>query len=128
MRGDIQDWAAALESRCNWSWLNAAFPRTLISVSDVDFLIERNGHFLIGEVKPHQDQIRQGQHLTFKALASMPEVTAFYLVGDIREHEITPRQMLVCGENVWTPVDRPTFFNFVAGWFRRVDNMPEPMQ
>ena len=56
----------------------------------------------------------------------MPEVTAFYLIGDITEHEITPREMLVCGENVWRSVDRQGFHNFVAGWFRRVDNMEPP--
>ena len=101
---------------------------TRISVSDIDFLVERNGYFLIGEVKPHRDEIRQGQAITFRALAAMSEVTAFYLIGDTHDHEITPREMLVCGENVWKPVDRPTFFNFVAGWYRRVDTRQEPMQ
>ncbi len=117
MRGDIRSWDKALETRCQWSWLNDAFGGTRISVSDVDFLIERKGQFLIGEVKPSRT-ISQGQTLTFKSLAAIPQITAFFLVGSITEHEIEPVEILVMGEQ-WKPITREGFHEFVEQWFRR---------
>ena len=122
MRGDIRSWEASLDSRCNWAWLNGAFGGTAISVTDIDFLIERRGLFLIGEVKPHRNAIRQGQAITFKALAALPQFTAFFLVGDIAEHEIAPREMLVVGETGWLPVDRRGLVAFCAEWFAYADD------
>lgn len=115
MRGDIRSWDKALETRCNWSWINGAFGGTRISVSDVDFLIERKGQFLIGEVKPSRS-ISQGQTLTFKSLAAIPQITAFFLVGSITEHEIEPVEILVMGEG-WRKITRTGFYEFCARWF-----------
>lgn len=88
---------------------------------DVDFIIERCGHFLVGEIKRRREDITQGQMILLRALAGSPAFTVFALVGDIEDHEIWPTELLLVREGVWQPTDRPTFFRFCCDWFNRVD-------
>ena len=120
--GDIRDWDKAMESRCNWSWLQLAWGGTNISPSDIDFVVERRGHFLVGEVKPTRKEAigSRGQEILFTQFARLPRVTAFYLVGDIVQHKITPKEMCVIGQS-WQPVDRDGFLTFCGRWFARVN-------
>jgi hypothetical protein len=118
--GNIRSWQSALDSRCNWGWLLGAFgPK--ITPMDVDFIIERCGQFLVGEIKRGREDITQGQMILLRTLAGSVGFTVFALVGDIEEHEIWPREMLSLPDGTWRAIDRPGFFHFCCDWFKRVD-------
>jgi hypothetical protein len=90
---------------------------------DIDFIIERCGQFLIGEIKRRREDITQGQMILLRGLAVRPGFTVFAVVGDIDEHELWPIELLVLPKDTWQPIDRPTFFRFCNDWFKRVDGM-----
>ncbi len=121
-RGDIRNWERALETRCNWSWLELAWGGTKISPSDIDFVVERNGRFLFFEVKPTRAEAAgsRGQEILFTRLAALPNVTAGYLVGDIVEHEITPLEICIVGRD-WQPIDRGGFLTYCGRWYAWAD-------
>ena len=123
--GDIRSWGRALASRCNWGWLAGSFGPT-ITPSDIDFIVERRGQFLVGEIKPSRAQITQGQDIMLRALASDRRFTVFYLVGDIAAHEIAPKELLVLNhgeerDQRWEATSRNHFYQFCNAWFLRVD-------
>lgn len=121
--GDIRDWDAALASRCNWGWLRGAFGGT-ITPSDIDFIVERRGHFLIGEIKPNRESITEGQDILLRRLAQLPRSTVFYLVGKVVEHQIWPKEIKVLpGPNAalaetWNVIDRQNFLRWCERWYR----------
>jgi hypothetical protein len=90
---------------------------------DVDFIIERCGHFLVGEIKRRREDITQGQMILLRALSASPAFTIFALIGDIDEHEIWPSELLLLPKDTWQPTDRPAFFRFCNDWFKRVDGV-----
>lgn len=125
MRGDIRNWQKALESRVNWGWLAGCFGNTRISPEDVDFLVERNGHFLLGEIKPAQDAVGTGQEIVLQQLAMLPQFTCFCLTGSIRNHEITPSTIFLYGRDVAPrPATHASFRLFVSAWFADAERRP----
>ena len=61
---------AALALRDYSSWLGDALPGR-VAPMDVDFMLERHGHFLIIEFKPANGHVPKGQLITLKALEKM---------------------------------------------------------
>ena len=80
-RGDIRhrDYESWTASHWDWAWLECPF---WISPSDIDFVIERKGWFLLAECKPTGADLQRGQFLTLKALAAKPHVFVYVLWGD----------------------------------------------
>ena len=83
VRGDIRhrDYHSWESSHWDWGWLNGCFGQTKISPSDVDFLIERNGKFLIFEVKPSYEEIPTGQLIWLCRLAEQRPFTVYAIYG-----------------------------------------------
>lgn len=121
-RGDIRDWDKALATRCNWSWLSSAWGGTKISPSDIDFAVERNGHFLFIEQKPARDAMMRGQEIMLERLDALsPKVTVVYLVAEVDEkHGIYPSEMRVGGGR-WETINRAGLFEFCKRWFAEAD-------
>jgi hypothetical protein len=117
--GNIRDWNKALAARCNWGWLRGCFGPT-ISPTDVDFIVERRGHFLVGEIKRPDQEVPQGQMILLEALSRLPQFTVFILVGDIEGHEIEPTKLLILGQE-WQPASTETFRAFCTEWTARAN-------
>ena len=120
--GDIRDWKAATASRCNWGWLQSALGGK-ITPSDIDFVVERNGFFLVGEIKQRRKDIRQGQDIMLRRLAALPGMAVFYLIGKIDHlHQIHPHEMLTLrpGVDDWQAVTRDGFYEYCRLWFEAV--------
>lgn len=124
-RGDIRNWEKALRSRVNWGWLEGCFGSTWISVTDADFLVERNGHFLIGEIKPIEDTAKVGQEILLTQLARLPQFTTFCLTGSIKNHEITPATIFIYRRDQGPrPITHEGFRTFVSAWFQQAERNP----
>src|SRR6266516_2086082 len=65
----------------DYRWLGDALPGK-IAPMDVDFMLERNGHFLVLELKPAKAPLPMGQRLTLKALTRGPKSVQTWLVRD----------------------------------------------
>lgn len=50
--------------------------------SNIDMVLERNGHFLFGEWKRPNEKISEGQKILLKALAKTPKVHVLLIEGD----------------------------------------------
>lgn len=58
--------------------LKGLFPLASILPSDIDFIVERNGRFLIGEIKLQGTPIPAGQQILFdNLLRQLPDVWMF---------------------------------------------------
>jgi hypothetical protein len=123
-RGDIRNWTKADGSRVNWGWLFGAFGPA-ISPSDIDFIVERRRHFLVGEIKPARNAMTRGQTIMLRELAAVsPCFTIFYLIADIdyEQREITEcREILIEGEGHWYPCSRESFRSFCESWYQRAN-------
>lgn len=110
------------------SWLGSAVP----GASDLDFVVERRGHFLVLEAKPWSNGINVGfgQYLMLETLA---KIDAFdvYLVGEAPKSgacyllRLDPANPPVkkATRPVWYPprrfmrMTRDTLREFVKNWF-----------
>lgn len=66
---NIRDMDTYVSQIWDWSFLNDCFGETKIRVTDVDGLIERNGHFLLIETKMPKQEIPVGQAILFEKFA-----------------------------------------------------------
>ncbi len=71
-----------LETLWDWSFLNDCFGHTRIRVTDIDGVVERNGHFLYIETKSPGASIPQGQALMFEALTRQPNSHVLIIWGE----------------------------------------------
>ena len=62
----------------DWEWMRGCFPRVIMP-SDVDGLVEINGHFLAIEAKGAGVSIPQPQRWAFKALAAEEAFTVLFI-------------------------------------------------
>lgn len=49
--------------------------------SNIDMVLERNGHFLVGEWKREQEKISQGQMILLRRLASLKQFKVLVITG-----------------------------------------------
>ena len=64
----IKNLEAFVENLWDWGFLDECFPGTRIRVTDIDGLVERNGHFLLIEAKSPGKDIPTGQRILFDRL------------------------------------------------------------
>ncbi len=66
----------------DWAILDGCFPGSRIRPTDVDGLVERNGHFLFIEAKGLGVDITTGQEILFRRLSELPKVSVLILWGE----------------------------------------------
>lgn len=105
-----------MEAIWDWSILDGCFGETNISPSDVDGMVERNGHHLFLETKGDGVEIPMGQWLSYKSLAKKPRTTVIIIWGERN----TPTKLLV----LWGKLEREHFpasceilWGVVHGWY-----------
>lgn len=60
---------------------NKYFPQDIVG-SNIDFIIERHGEFLVVEFKGKYEKLPEGQRILLKALARMPNFTVLLYSGE----------------------------------------------
>lgn len=104
----------------NWHCLDGCFGDTKIMPTDFDAVIERNGCFLIFEVKAPGVPVKQGQMLTLRNLARKPGFTIFFVWGHPNAPE-TLQILDVKGLRDPIPCDMDTLRRYVRLWFEYVE-------
>lgn len=111
--GSIRNAEAWKLGRYDWRWLYWCFGRH-VRLSDFDYFVECNGHFLVIETKALNAPESRGQYLALERMAALPEFTVVMLWG--REPDCPefmaelPRPRQRC--------DREDVMVFVQNWWR----------
>lgn len=92
-----------------------------VAPMDFDFVLERNGHMLVVELKPKGVSVGMGQQITYKSFVkASPKHEVWLLQGDQHDDALGFARMNVAGR--W--VDRRSitekeFVGMVKEWFRK---------
>jgi len=107
----------------DWGFLDECFNKTKIKVSDVDGIVERNGHVLFIEAKPPGKEVSVGQSIMFSALAQSG-FTVLVIWGETNKpkefmfwkpYQVLPSKKMAATEE--------TIKSFVRHWYVCVDEM-----
>jgi hypothetical protein len=120
-RGDLRNPNGPRGARWDWGWLDGAFGDTKISVSDIDAIIERRGHFLIFEIKRTEEALHLGQFLLLQALARQPRTTVLLVRGERKDHPDSYQTLTAEGLSEPQTTSQEDFRRRVGLWFQRVD-------
>ena len=113
----IRNKQAYVDALWDWGFLDGCFKGTKIRVSDIDGVVERNGHVLFIEAKPPGKSVSIGQNLMFRELAANGH-TVLIIWGETnkpeqamvwRHHEPTPRKKVAATEEAIQEVVRKWF-------------------
>lgn len=113
----IRNLKAYVDGLWDWGFLDICFAPTKVKVSDVDGIVERNGHILYLEAKSLGKGIPDGQRIMLRSLAQHG-CTVVVLWG----HKNDPREMMIWWPHSVEPADKITVDisdvqNFVRSWF-----------
>ena len=89
----IQDRDKYRDAAWDWDILDGCFGKGKIRPSDIDGVVERNGHFLFLEAKPQGKELGTGQRILFERLAAKPDITVLVLWGEKEQ----PEEMWIVG-------------------------------
>lgn len=103
------------------------FGNTKIMPTDIDFIVERKGNFLIMELKTEGKQVFYGQELMLLNLSKLPKTTVVLLYHKPRSkcdkcgaiHDIpifTSKR--IYPEHTTTPTNNEDIKKFVSNWFK----------
>jgi hypothetical protein len=87
---------------------------------DVDFLVERNGQFLVLETKAPNVAIGIGQKRALEAMARLPQFTVAAIWGKPDEAEALQE----CRNGTWmraTPIDNAGLWAWASDWWVSVN-------
>jgi hypothetical protein len=120
-RYDCQSSGCYMTSLPSWERFNECFMRG-IQPTDVDGLVEINGHFLFLEEKGAGVPMTQGQRQALRRLADLPSVTVivFRPLGDDLEVMVMPDPA------VWQPFTTDAFYELISTWALVADSAPRP--
>ncbi len=117
----IRNKKAFMDALWDWGFLDKCFGNTGIRVSDIDGMVERNGHVLFIEAKPPDKTVSTGQRRAFEALTKKGFMVLI-IWGRTNEPEYI---------SIWYPNEeapRPPkkanvsdLQDFVTTWFRWAD-------
>lgn len=101
-----------------WDWgiLSGCFGETKIRPTDVDGMVERNGHFLFLEAKSTGVTLPKGQQIMFSRLAAPKSFTVFVVHGDTNQ----PQRLTVFHNGAWQQdreCDLQGFRRAVSRWW-----------
>lgn len=100
----------------DWTFLNGCFGLTKIKVSDIDGVVERNGHFLVIETKKPNEAMGGGQKIMYERLTQMEPFTLLVIVGEVnipQRAELWTR----AGIQHYAPATIQTIQTLVTQWF-----------
>lgn len=118
----IEDPVRYVEGIWDWGILKGCFGDTRIEPTDVDGLVERNGHFLLLEAKAPGVPVKQGQWWTFNALRNTGYFTIIVVWGQTNAPEamqVLYPPPLAAGPK--KQADLNDLRNVVSWWFARVN-------
>lgn len=110
--------------QCHWDWSWLCFDPPKIAVSDVDFIVERRGHFLYIETKGirpdgEHERLDTGQRILIEQLSYLPRFTVLLVYGH-GEPEFVQRVIRgQIGEPIET--DKTRFQAYVERWNARAN-------
>jgi hypothetical protein len=87
---------------------------------DVDFLVERNGQFLVLETKAPRVEIGIGQRRALEAMARLPQFTVAAVWGEPDDAEAIDE----CRSGTWTgarPINNAGLWAWAADWWLSVN-------
>lgn len=84
--------------------------------TDIDGMLERNGHFLFMEWKRPGVKIPQGQDIAYKKLAALPNMKVLYIWGSYDTWQIT--HLLDVGKGEKLGATNETFRQYLRDWWR----------
>jgi len=111
-----------IQSLPSWDFLDGVFPRGIIP-TDIDGMVEVNGHLLFLEEKRAGAGPKTGQLSAFRALSRLPGVK----VAMTRPGQASEMQMLVLDGGVgsgWMDVSRDDYVEFLRAWSTHADSTP----
>ena len=110
--------------------MKGCFAETKISASDLDAVWERNGNFLVVEIKRSDEELPYGQQLMLQKLAGSGKFTVCLVRGAARDVPESIQRVTKEGLGPVEPSSQDDFRRRVAAWFARVDGRepftPEP--
>lgn len=109
--GYLRNRDAYRDAAQDWVILEGCFGGK-IRPSDIDGIVERNGHFLVLEKKPSGYEFRGGQALLFSRLSALPRFTVLILRGDGQDCE----SMQVWGQPT-QPCTLEAIRDFCHAWY-----------
>lgn len=96
----------------DWGFLDSCFGDTKIRLSDIDGIVERNGHFLLIEAKSSGVPIPIGQGIMFDRFAAMPKCSVLVIWGEPNK----PEKMQLWGRTRQEATEQDVQ-RIVADWF-----------
>jgi hypothetical protein len=123
----IRDIDRYVNNLWDWGFLDDCFGGTRIRVTDLDGIVERNGHFLVLECKSHDAQIPRGQAIMFEKMAATQLFTIFVIWGE----QNRPERMRIIGKNGtkdYAQVDIEDVRKFTHRWYSVVSDIPDEIQ
>ncbi len=116
----IENERAFLDGIWDWAILDGCFGETRIKPTDIDGLVERNGHFLMLECKSPGVPVKQGQAMMLNRAVTTGFFTAMIVWGEQNK----PEKLHIIGAmgNIEiNPCDTALFRHYVSLWFDRVN-------
>lgn len=121
----IRNKKAYVDSLWDWGFLDDCFGGTGIRVSDIDGVVERNGHVLFIEAKPLGKPVSAGQSRMFAQLAENG-FSILVIWGDTDNPSecmlIHPKQL--GGKRTKMAATKDTIFEIVRRWFVWANHFP----
>lgn len=119
-RGQILRAEAWTLGRWDWRPVFGSFADN-VRPMDIDFIVERNGRFLVFETKAPGVEIAQGQRRALQALSRLPQFTVAVLWG--APDEVQTIQRVRHGRwGTRYPITNPQLWHFCAQWWTHVAN------
>ena len=101
----------------DWTLFNDCFQPTKIRITDVDGLVERNGHFLLIETKGIGVPVPQGQAILFDAIRRDSRWHVLVVWGDTNQ----PQRWKVWGYRAEFTGGMDDLRKLIRRWFRYAD-------
>jgi hypothetical protein len=95
--------------------------------SNIDMVLERKGHVLIGEWKRPKEKLSKGQEILLKSLARKPKFTVIIVTGDTDSHMSVERYWKIHqdGTPKLTGYGLDSFKDFIVDWYLVADTFEE---
>lgn len=106
----------------DFRWASDVLPGK-VAPMDVDFMLERNGRFLVLEFKPKDMHVGMGQFITLKALEELG-MEVWLVKGDGPEVEVSCLEGGQWREDAITTVDQ--LATSIAAWFQEASEAGRP--
>ena len=112
----------------NWGEVLATTEAGVVYPSDIDGVLERNGHFLILAWKHDSvEELPVGQHPTYQRLSELPEFKVLYSFGCYKTWKIKKMELLG-GKRGRIPADNHVLLTYMRNWWQYASKNAQPRQ